>query len=879
MTDEIFWHSLSINQIITIANSDLTNGLEEEVVKEKQKEKGLNQLNKVKKEGFIEEFFEELTEPLILLLILTAIIYLYLGDTFDGIVIFCIILLLNTIEAVNESRASNAILALHQRAEPKTVVIRNNRQLEIPVIELVVGDIILLHVGQRVPADIRLIESFGLAADESSLTGESIPIEKNSAEIYSETTQLSDRLNMVYTGTLITRGRGKGIVTEIGMKTELGKILGMIQESKEPPTMLQKNMKELSMTLVWIALFFSIAIPVLGVVIANEPLELMIVTGLSLAFATIPEELPIIFTMVLALGAYKLSKQHVIVRNLKVVETLGTVTTIATDKTGTLTKNELEIAEFYPPKEQEILLTGGILCNDSVLEKITSFDDPLELALLSSAQKNGFDLREVQQSYQRISEFPFDTSRKMMSVITNTFLGHPTESQLGQKLLNWVKGSPEQVVKNSSTFLSDQTIAKLDSEKRTKIDEKLTEMANNGLRVIALARKYSDSIPKSQNDAEQELTFIGLIGFLDPPREEVKQSILQMDQAGIRTIMITGDHILTAKSVANKIGLSTNESILTGPDIDMLTDNEFKKIVQTTNVFARTTPEQKLKIVKFLKENGACVAVTGDGINDGPALANADVGIAMGIGGTDVARESADLVLTDDNYNSFTNAIHEGRRLYENLRKGVRFYLSIKIALVLIMLVPILLKIPVPFAPIQIIFIELFMDLAAAITFAVEPEESYIMNAGPRNPSHSFMDQDMIFSIFLSSLILALIVSSAYIYTWNVTNNIVQAQTVAFVSWMISHVFLGINMRTEREPLIKVGFFSNSLMIVWMLAAFITVIIVTSIVFFNPILKITSLSINLWIMILFISIIGTFWIEIVKNLTLKQKFIRRNLYS
>ena len=868
---KIPWFALEQDKVVDLIETDLKYGLSAELVKKKQTRDGLNYLHEKKKERFWEEFLEELTEPLILLLVLTAIIYIIIGETFDGIVIFGIILLLNAIEVINDNRADNAMNALHDLAEPNAIVIRNNVQIEIPIIDLVKGDIILLHAGERVPADIRIIESYGLAVDESTLTGESIPIEKDSLKVLSEDTPITDHSNMVYNGTLITRGRGRGIVVEIGMHTELGKIIGITQEIEETPTILQKTMDELSIKLVWIAIFFSISIPILGVVIANEPLDLMIVTGLSLAFATIPEELPIIITMVLALGAYTLSKNNVFVRNLKVIETLGMITTVATDKTGTLTKNELEIAEFFPPTEQKKLLLTGILCNDSMTEKISSYDDPLELALLLSAQKSGFELKEIQQKHQRIQEFPFDTNRKMMSIITKENLMTIQSSSQNQKYYNiWVKGSPENIIQNSTKFYSDNSNLERNNKQYTQILNKITEMTAQGLRVIGLATKITNFIPTSQTQAENDLTFIGLIGFFDPPREEVKSSIKSMQEGGVRTIMITGDHSLTARAIANKVGLDTNQNLLTGSEIDVLSEEDLRKVVQKTTIFARTTPEQKLKIVKSLQENGECVAVTGDGLNDAPALIRANIGIAMGKGGTDIARESADLVLIDYNYQSFTIAVHEGRRLYANLRKGVRYYLAIKIALVLIMLFPILLKIPVPFAPIQIIFIELFMDLAAAITFSVEKEENYILFINPRNPDHPFMDKYMVITIILSSFVISMIVLVAYIYTWNLNRNLLQSQTVAFVTWMISHVFLAMNMRTEHEPLIQIGLFSNSLIVLWFIASVLLVLLLTSISFFNPIFKITSLRLEQWVLIVIIAFIGTFWVEIVKLFTFKS---------
>jgi Ca2+-transporting ATPase len=853
------WHTKPAEEVANNLQTDLKTGLASADAFHRLEKYGSNRLQEEEKEPFWKEFIEELREPLILLLVLTGIIYIVLGEVADGITIFAVILLLNTIEVVNEQRAKKAISSLRRLAEPTALVIRDSRAEEIPVEEIVPGDIVLLQAGRKIPADARLSESYGLAVDESPLTGESVPVNKDTSPIEEPDKPLADRTNMVYSGTSVTRGRGKAIVIGTGMATETGRVTGMARAAREPRTPLQKAMDEVSKSLVWLALVFSIIIPVLGVLVARQPLQTMILTGLSLAFATIPEEMPIIITMVLAIGGFRLSRQNAIVKNLKAVETLGAITVIATDKTGTLTENRMQVKEIYPEENRRSILICGYLCNDTLIDGQPVMGDPLEIALIEAAKENGIDGKTLETNNPRQTEFSFDNLRQRMSVVTRD---HGTYKV-------WTKGAPESIL-SISTQVADGTASTLDEKQKHAWLEKAAQMAESGLRVIALAQKDMLAAPAIQEEAESGLVFLGLVGMMDPPRQEVKDAIRVMQQAGIRSMMITGDHPLTARAIAGQVGMDGNKRVVAGSDLNGLSDEQLKKTVKENSIFARTTPEHKLRLVRALMAQDERVAVTGDGVNDAPALVTADIGVAMGETGSDIAREAGDIILADDNYTTISNAVREGRHLFANLKKCVRYYLAIKVALVGVMLLPVLLQIPVPFAPVQIILMELFMDLAAAAAFVAEPAEGDLMHIPPRDPKAPFMDKTMILSIFSSAAGLFAAVSAAYLLTWYRDAQPVMAQTVAFTTWMVGHVLLAFNMRSERQPLLQIGIFKNWTMIAWGIAAFAFVLLATWLPVLQTAVKTTPLRGAQWMLILGVAFAGTFWLEARKLFTYKH---------
>ena len=566
-------------------------------------------------------------------------------------------------------------------------------------------------------------------------------------------------------------------------------------------------MKQLSKNLVWIALFFSILIPVLSYIRGVQPNPgLAVLYGLSLAFVVIPEELPIIITMVLGVGSYALSKKGAIVKRLRAAETLGNVTVIATDKTGTITENKMQLEQLYFDgairrsqdfKENEkAALRTALLASDAIGATASRvLSNPMSQAILERLKQDGVDANNVSSGWVLKDELSFDVKRKMASYIY----------QYGNSLVVLTSGAPERVLADSARILLRGEEAPLNDANRNEVTAALASMAQSGERLLGFGyhRLQADSAVDKQN-LERDIVFVGILGFIDPPRPEVKGAIKTCQDAGIKVMMITGDHPQTAKAIADQVGINS-AYVLTGSEISKMNDEDLKRALKYTFVFARVTPEDKLRLVRLLKANGEVVAVTGDGINDAPALKEAHIGVAMGIRGTDVAKETADMILTDDNFATIETAVKEGRKLFGNLRKGVRYYLACKVALVSIFLVPIILGIPLPFAPIQIIVLELFMDLAASATFVAEPEESGIMNKPPNSPKETFLNQPMLRKLFLGALSLFLAVTVTFLFAWYTTQSIPYARTIAFATWMFGHIFLAFNFRSDREPLVKEG--------------------------------------------------------------------------
>jgi Ca2+-transporting ATPase len=665
-----------------------------------------------------------------------------------------------------------------------------------------------------------------------------------------ESTPLAERRNLVFAGTTVARGRGTAVVTATGPRTELGRIAALAEGVEEPKTPLQVAMADLTKYLVFVAVGFSILVPGLGWLLANQDPRTMVLTGLSLAFVTIPEELPILITMVLALGAFRLSRQHAIAKRLRAVETLGGVTVIATDKTGTLTENRMEVSRFFPDRAKPALLEAGVLCNDATLDGGSGHGDPLEIALLHAAEDAGMRTTHLRNAHPVRDEYSFDNARKRMSVVCSEVGG----------LRVVAKGAPESLLAACTQRWTAKGVRPLADADRLLILTSASAMAGSGQRVLGLAEKRVRGTVLPAPQVESDLTFLGLVGLSDPPRPEAKASIDACRTAGVRPVMVTGDHPLTAQAIAAQIGLDGGR-VLTGSELDAIPDPELQETVREVSVFARTTPEHKLRIVKAFHANGERVAVTGDGINDAPALAAADIGVAMGETGTDVAREAADLVLADDNFATIVRAVGEGRILFANLRKAVRYYLACKVAVVGITLLPTLLRVPIPFAPIQLIVLELFMDLAASATFVVEPPESDLLRQPPRDPRERFMTRSMVSSIFASAAGLFVAVSAAYLLTYYSGASLAVAQTTAFVTWLLGHVFLALNLRSEREPLLRLGPLSNRLMVLWGLAAIGFAVVASATPGIQSALRTAPLGVTQWGLALAFAVLGTFWIE------------------
>ena len=807
----------------------LTNG----EAAERLKQAGPNKLVNLWKVSFLGIAKEEVVEPMILLLLVVGVVYTIFGSLQDALTIFSIIFVLVFVEIWNEYRAKKAISALSELATPKTRVVRDGVIVEVQTENVVPGDLLVLTEGTRIAADCKLEVAYDVQVDESLLTGESLPQQK----------KIGDE---VYAGTLVVSGEGKAEAHATGGNTRFGKISLMAQAIKPPKTPLQLSMKSLSKTLAYVAIFFSVIIPVIGILrlvlqntLTEQNVAQLILTGLALAFAAIPEELPIIITMILGLGAYRLSKKGFLVKKLRAAETLGDATVIVTDKTGTITENRMQVAEVFPHKEEgKALEAATAALTDMSLS-------PTDKAILEKARE-----LDVKTGYGNIlRERGFEINKRTKSVL---------RKRNGGLLLSSI-GAPEEVLASAG--------------RNRSFTKELKEETAKGRRVIAVAGRAISvedaDLPFSE--LEKDWDFVGLISIEDPPRQGVKETIESINKAGIRTIMVTGDHPQTAAYIAKSVSIPS-EKVLTGSELQGLSDEDLQKAVRDTSVFARTTPEDKYRLVKALHANNEVVAVTGDGVNDTLALKGADVGIAMGAKGTDAAKEAADVVLTDDNFVNIGQAVFEGRKFFDNLRKGLKYYLAIKAALISLLFIPSVLGLPLPLAPIQIIVLELFMDLAASAGFVTEPPELTIFSRKPRDPKARFPDSKMILDLAICAALLFSAVMLAYTYAlWNFgVAQVVEIQTFAFSAWIIGHIILAFVMRSENEPLYVLGPLSNRIMDLWAILAFSFLFIAVAVPAVGDQLKVTTLTISQFGLILAFTILPIIWREVAKLVTFRR---------
>ena len=805
-------------------NQNTITGLSAAEAQERLKKYGLNQTAKPQPLNFFSIFREEVTEPMILLLIFVGIIYSFWGKLEDALTIFFVIAILVLAEVWNEYRAKKAINSLSKLAAPKTKIIRDGKAIEIETEKIVPGDILIINPGTRISADAEVLTSVSLQIDESSLTGESLPVSKDVGQ-------------EIFASALVVGGQGLAEVTATGLSTKIGKISSLAQTIKPPKTPLQLAAKQLAKQLVWVALFFSISIPLLGV-IRGQNLREMILIGLALSFAVIPEELPIITTMVLGLGSYQLSKNNFLIKKIKASEVLGNTTVILTDKTGTLTENEMKVVSVFPKKsEKDIIASATALLSDMSLFAT-------DKAIMQKAK----ELNLTAEKGEIIRERGFENSRKTKTIL----------KKINGKLKLFISGAPEEIFKLAGNDLSEFK-AELEFE------------AKKGRRVIAVATKNISSADKDKDFGflENGVKLAGLISIEDPARDGVRETLEMAKNAGIRTIMVTGDHPQTALTIANDVGIVSDRA-LTGEDLDKISDRDLQKTVKEVSVFARCAPEHKYRLLKALQENGEIVAVTGDGINDTLALKGANIGIAMGIKGTDAAREAADVVLADDNYSTIAHAIFEGRKIFDNVRKGLGYYLSVKTALILAFAVPVVIGLPFPLAPIQIILLEVFMDLAASSGFVAEPAEKNIYSRMPENSKENFINARMLKNIAFSGISLFLAVMISYFYSLSQNIPIAQAQTIAFSAWVIGHIILAFVSRSEKEPLYRIGLFSNKIINIWAICALAFLLIVTQITILGSYIKLQSISLIQLTLVFIVAFCAISWKELIKIATYKN---------
>lgn len=773
------------------------NGLSSAEAAGRLRESGPNRIFTPSRITFLDILWEEIREPMILLLLFVGILYSILGSVGDALTIFAIIVLLALAEVQNEYRAKKAVERLAEIASPMAAVVRDGAMVHIEALEVVPGDLLVLASGTKVAADARVASTTGLQVDEASLSGESYPVSKAPGD-------------PVFAGTIVVAGDGIAEVTATGKATRLGKLAEGLKTVKPPRTPLQTLMRELSGKLVWVAIAFSVAIPVIGL-LRGQDLKTMVLTGLSLAFATIPEELPIIITMVLGLGAYRLSKQAFLVKRLAAAEAMGAIDIIVTDKTGTLTESRMTLTTIASPVSDADALRAA-------MGAVSPIDaTPLDVALRQRGAELG------------VGDDPRAIARKR-----ELGVGGKSKAVLREDGTLVVSGAPEQVFAMCAA-VPDGIRATFEEE------------AASGVRLIAVAQGHVPEGERASDwrDLEHGLDLVALLGFSDPPRPEVPGALAEMERAGVRTIMVTGDHPATAAAIAREVGIVSASAPVTGDEIDAMDDAALGETVAVRSVFARTTPEHKLRIVQALQSRGLRVAATGDGINDALALKAADIGIAMGIRGTDVAKEAADAVLADDDYATIAHAVFEGRTFYDNLRKGVKYYLSVKVALIAVFLLPATFGLPMPFSPVQIILLELFMDLAASAGFIGEPAEPDIRTRKPSQAQARILDAPQVRDIFLKGAFLFAAVMGAYWYANAAGLDAASQRSLAFTAWMVGHVALAFVSRSDRVPLAKVGLLSNRVVDVWALATVVFLSVGLYVPVVGPQLRLVPLPVGL----------------------------------
>jgi len=847
------WYTIDAKEAIKAFKSDAKTGLSEEEATKRAAIYGNNELVRIAKTPWYQVFLRQFSNVLILILFAAAAISLAIGEMGDAFTILVIIVLNGILGFAQEFKAENAIEALKEMLHPTCKVLRKSKEQVIDAKLLVPGDILLLEIGDKIPADLRLIESFNLKIDESSLTGESASVSKNSKPV-NEDTPLSEQFCMAWMGTDVVNGRGIGVVTETGMQTQFGKIAFMMQSVETEATPLQKKLAILGKKLGIYSVAISVLVALIGWLLGKDLVE-MFLTGVALAVAVVPEGLPAVVTITLALGIKAMAKQKALLRRLQAAETLGAATTICTDKTGTLTQNQMTVKKIWLPvgeievtgsgydpaghfeadgkkidykshTDLLILLKSALVCNHAKVQKSDNswevIGEPTEAALIVAAYKAWL---QPSESDTTVSEFSFNSIRKRMSVIV-----HEKDAMTA-----YVKGAPEVILERSTQILKDGTVLPLDEVYKKEIESAYREMAKSGLRTLAIAfRILPDDTKLSEESVENGLVLLGIVGIIDPPHEEVPESIKMAKTAGIKIIMITGDNPDTATSIARSVGLEVDRAI-TSHELSQMEDETLGNVLNEKVLFARARPEDKLRIVKILKSRDEVVAMTGDGVNDAPALKEADVGIAMGKKGTDVAKSSSDIVLTDDNFASIINAVKEGRREYNNIQKFVLYLLASNSGEVIAIFINILLGGPLILIPVQILWMNLVTDGMTAVALGVEPADKGIMKRPPREVHEPILDRRGIIMIaVLGSYIgLATLWLFHYYLTKDPENGLLLAQTVAFTGIIILEKMNVLNFRSLREPMTTIGFFTNK----WLLMAIAFTIVLQACAVYVPFLQ------------------------------------------
>ena len=874
------WHEMNIYEVLKEKNTDERIGLSTDEAKKRRIEYGLNKLNQKKKESLFIKFIKQFNDFMIIILIIASIISLVLAkmegtnDYIDSIIIIAIVIFNAILGLIQESKAEKSIEALQKMSSPTAKVKRDEKIIEVSSEEIVPGDIVILEAGKFVPADCRLINSYNLKIEEAALTGENIPVEKDAKKILKKDIAMGDMVNFAFATTIVIGGHAEAVVTETGMNTRVGRIANMIINDESPETPIQKKLGEVGKNLGIICLGICFLIFIIGIFKKIEIKE-MFMTSVGLAVAAIPEGLPAIVTIVLSIGVTKMAKKNAIIRKLPAVETLGSSSVICSDKTGTLTQNKMTVVnlsningEIQNQYDKNFLLELGSMCTDVTLgirnqtnekynlgEIYIADGEPTEKAIVQKALDSNINKEKLYREYERITDIPFSSERKLMTTI------HKTED--GYRIIT--KGAPDVLINKCNRYYFNGTELNLDNNNKNKVKIINEEMAQKALRVLAVGYKDVKELPEQLDvNIENNLTFVGLIGMIDPPREGVKESIKICKNAGIKTVMITGDHIITAKAIARELGILYGKDLaITGKELDNISDKELEKNIMRYSVFARVSPEHKVRIVNAYRKAGNVVAMTGDGVNDAPALKNADIGIAMGQNGTDVAKNASDMILTDDNFVTIVSAVKEGRNIYDNIKKAIHFLIATNVGEIVTIFFGLLLGLESPLLAIQLLWINLVTDSIPAIALGLERPEIDIMDKKPKDPKKGIFADGLWGNIFVEGMMIGILTLLAF----SIGNNkygLEIARTMAFVCLGMLELVHSFNIKSDKS-IFKVGIFENRFLIGAFLLGTILQCGIVFVPMFTKIFKLTQLNIIQWVYCIIISILPIFIIECQKK--------------
>ena len=864
-----FYHQ-SVTEVRKQVNGSMK-PLTDQQVAEHQKEYGMNELTEGKKKSTLQIFLEQYKDFLVIILICAAIISGFLGDVESAAVILIVITINAILGTVQTVKAEQSLASLKQLSSPMAKVLRNGQIAKIPSREVTVGDEVILEAGDQIPADGRILESASMKVDERGLTGERLAVEKEET-ILEDKVPLGDQKNMVFSGSFVTYGRGSFLVTAVGMKTEVGKIASLLKNTSEKKTPLQVNLDQFGQKLSIIIIAFCAVL--FGINVWQEkPIGDAFMFAVALAVAAIPEALSSIVTIVLSFGTRKMAKEGAIIRKLQAVEGLGSVSVICSDKTGTLTQNKMTVEHYYIENKcysadvlkkenpaQNQLLTASILCSDAKVVDGKDFGDPTETALIHMGNKMQVSADEIREKYPRISEVPFDSDRKLMSTL------HDLDS--GRTMIT--KGAIDVLLDRVTGIQKDGKVCPFTEEDREEIEKQNQFFSENGLRVLAFAYKKMDGVEEISPEDEKDYIFLGLISMMDPPREESRMAVEECIKAGMKPVMITGDHKVTAAAIAKRIGILKDEKeACEGMEIDALSDEELQDFVENISVYARVSPEHKIRIVKAWQEKGNIVAMTGDGVNDAPALKQADIGVAMGITGTEVSKDASSMVLTDDNFATIIKAVENGRNVYENIKHSIQFLLSGNFGGILAVLYASVRALPVPFAPVHLLFINLLTDSLPAIALGLEPHTKKVMERKPRPMNESILTKDFLIRIGTEGLVIAFMTMTAYMLGYGSSHNTLLAQTMAFATLCTSRLVHGYNSKSNSPVIFTNRFFNN----VYLAGAFlIGLVLITAVVMIpglHDIFKVQTLQFSQLMMVYGLALLNLPVIQLLKAVTRK----------